>query len=64
MKDLTVSLNLPRDLLGVLDVPETNLENRLRELRRDRFDYTQWRQDRWVAQNQSKGTGVSRKHSD
>ena len=32
MKELTVSLNLPRDLLGVLDVPEPNLENRLREL--------------------------------
>ena len=32
MQQLTVSLNLPRDLLGVLDVPETNLSNRLREL--------------------------------
>lgn len=32
MKDLTVSLNLPRDLLGVLDVAETSVENRIREL--------------------------------
>lgn len=32
MKDLTVSLNLPRDLLGVLNVAETSVENRIREL--------------------------------
>ena len=32
MQELTVSLNLPRDLLGVLNVPETSLSNRLREL--------------------------------
>ncbi len=32
MQELTVSLNLPRDLLGVLDVAETSLENRLREI--------------------------------
>jgi len=32
MDELTVRLNLPRDLLGVLDVSETGLENRLREL--------------------------------
>lgn len=32
MEELTVRLNLPRDLLGVLDVSETGLENRLREL--------------------------------
>lgn len=29
---LTVSLDLPRDLLGALDVPEARLETRLREL--------------------------------
>ena len=32
MEELTVHLNLPRDLLGVLDVSETDLEKRLREL--------------------------------
>ncbi len=32
MQELTVSLNLPRDLLGVLDVAETSQENRLREI--------------------------------
>ncbi|MEQ9370516.1 MAG: UPF0175 family protein [Coleofasciculus chthonoplastes F3-SA18-01] len=32
MEELTVRLNLPRDLLGVLDVSETGLEKRIREL--------------------------------
>jgi predicted HTH domain antitoxin len=32
MSTLTVSLDLPRDLLGALDVPEARLETRLREL--------------------------------
>jgi predicted HTH domain antitoxin len=32
MDELTVRLNLPRDLLRVLDVSETGLEKRIREL--------------------------------
>lgn len=32
MKKLTVSLNLPGELLGVLNVPESGLELRLREI--------------------------------
>ena len=32
MSTLTVALDLPRDLLGALDVPQTGLEARLREL--------------------------------
>ncbi|MEQ9552815.1 MAG: UPF0175 family protein [Coleofasciculus sp. G3-WIS-01] len=32
MEELTVRLNLPRNLLGVIDVSETGLENRIREL--------------------------------
>jgi len=32
MSTLTVALDLPRDLLGVLDVPHAQLETRLREL--------------------------------
>jgi len=32
MSTLTVALDLPRDLLGVLDVPQAQLETRLREL--------------------------------
>ncbi len=32
MDELTVCLSLPRDLLGVLDVSETGLEKRIREL--------------------------------
>ena len=32
MNSLTVNLNLPRDLLGALDVPEIQLEARLKEL--------------------------------
>ena len=32
MNTLTVRLDLPRDLLGALDVPEARLETRLREL--------------------------------
>ncbi len=31
-KTVTVSLDLPRDLLGALDVPESGLEDALREL--------------------------------
>lgn len=32
MSTVTVTLSLPRDLLGTLEVPETQLEPRLREL--------------------------------
>lgn len=32
MSTLTVALDLPRDLLGALDVPQVQLETRLREL--------------------------------
>jgi len=32
MSTLTVALDLPRDLLGALDVPQAGLEVRLREL--------------------------------
>lgn len=32
MSTLTVSLNLPRDLLGALDIPEAQLETRILEL--------------------------------
>lgn len=32
MSNLTVSLLLPRDLLGVLNIPETQLEQRVLEL--------------------------------
>ncbi len=32
MSTLTVALDLPRDLLGALDVPQAQLETRLREL--------------------------------
>ena len=32
MSTLTVALDLPRDLLGALDVPQAGLEARLREL--------------------------------
>lgn len=32
MNTVTVSLDLPRDLLGALDVPESGLEEALREL--------------------------------
>ncbi|MFP4395509.1 MAG: UPF0175 family protein [Anaerolineales bacterium] len=32
MNTLTVALELPRDLLGALEVPQTQLEVRLREL--------------------------------
>ena len=32
MSTLTVALDLPRDLLGALDVPRVQLESRLREL--------------------------------
>lgn len=32
MNTLTVTLDLPRDLLGTLDVPRERLESRLREL--------------------------------
>jgi predicted HTH domain antitoxin len=32
MSTLTVSLELPRDLIGALEVPEIHLETRLREL--------------------------------
>ena len=32
MSTLTVALNLPRDLLGALDIPQVQLETRLREL--------------------------------
>ena len=32
MTTLTVALDLPRDLLGALDVPQTEVEARLREL--------------------------------
>lgn len=32
MKELTVNLNLPSELLGVLDVPEAGLELRLLEI--------------------------------
>lgn len=32
MHTMTVSLDLPRDLLGALDVPLTDVEVRLREL--------------------------------
>jgi len=32
MNTLTVALDLPRDLLGALDVPQARLEVRLREL--------------------------------
>ena len=32
MSTLTVALDLPRDLLGALDVPRTRLEARLQEL--------------------------------
>ena len=32
MSNLTVSLSLPRDLLGTLDVPETQLANQILEL--------------------------------
>jgi len=32
MGTLTVALELPRDLLGALDVPQTQVEARLREL--------------------------------
>lgn len=32
MSTVTIALDLPRDLLGALDVPRTQLETRLREL--------------------------------
>ena len=32
MSTLTVALSLPRDLLGALDIPQVQLETRLREL--------------------------------
>ena len=32
VEKLTVALDLPRDLLGALDVPQAQLESRLREL--------------------------------
>jgi len=32
MTSLTVTLELPRDLLGALDVPQVQMESRLREL--------------------------------
>jgi len=32
MDKVTISLDLPRDLLGALDIPQTQLEVRMREL--------------------------------